>query len=415
MEHNDTLLKNFQSLKGEKPYEKQWFLVGSKFKLEKALMLEKNEDGGLLIPLSILNYPRNDFFTKINSYITTKLEIDYNYYLLVLKIVSLTPRLKIKQLNPADTIFSNNPGDICQELLHILSLIYNKPFKLFPVLEDSRLTYTDLNYLLDKKISNFFNEIFDLREEQYNILMRSYSFFNKSLLVSYGDITLAIILLVSSLENLANKYEKSDTNYLYYDEKISFHQNLDRILNKSYKSYIEDKNRELVFNAILESYNKIVDKSITKKFLSFVKKYLDTNLSTADIEEIFKNLYSFRSKYLHSGKQFSIPDKKTISIFNVSVKKHNKYLVIPSYDSLTLIIRMILLKFTDFLYDVHDNESDRQFYTAKDVMQKHVIKRRLKKGVNQMKAGYVVKESELESILLVEKIKILQKEYQNKK
>lgn len=170
--------------------------------------------------------------------------------------------------------------------------------------------YFEMNKI-SKDISSFndfLNSLFKLTRNEYESVMKSITSFINALEAIDYNLELSYSLMVFSLESLCQNFDNFENKWVDYP--IEIREKLDNLVEK-YNINTEDYTDLQYF--LLE------DKplKLTKRFIEFVKLYLDDDffkeeakniknpLRKSELESVLENVYSTRSSYVHSLEEFN--------------------------------------------------------------------------------------------------------------
>lgn len=338
-----------------------------------------------------------------------------NNYILAIKIVSLKqkdiegPITKLSQVYDSDIGIGISPLNILKDLLNILSLYFKSYFKI-----SKQLAIVDENielFLIKKKfvkikpsdlsndLSRYMEIFCNLREEQFYLMQKSLSRFNRSLKIVNDDIELGLILLVSSIENLSRKYGRVEETF---DDDLEFYKKLKNLFEKSkYISLLTEEDSNGLFKEVGEIYINLSHLKTSAKYRNFCFLYTSPSIINEKFEEMIRNLYKIRSLILHAGKTLSINSRNQVIIFNLHTKGGNikrfqgkerlyaELVRIPSYNDLLKIISDIFRNFIAYLYSVRESKDDKSLYKKSDSFKRNMIVGSVNK--NGYKAGNIVR------------------------
>jgi len=413
------LLENLKSNKDlldkGKKYNFYYFLVESSFLSNKEFQID---NFAYFYQLNHINFEANDnksikdAIKKLKYY--KNVESGTQFYLLRIKIVDIAqkkfshPITKLSDVVDPEIGIGVSPSNICTDLLNLFSLYFRNWFKitsnfLFWEAEDSYLLIkSEFQKIPQCKESNVltlnYNNVTQLRNEQFYLIQKSLSRFNQSLKSIDTDLDLALILLVSTIENLSRKYGDVEEQF---DENNEFYRKLRKTFKKSgLEKTIEASNLEDIFNLIGEAYLKLSYLQNKAKYKDFCLKYVSSQFLNEKFEEMISNLYDLRSKILHAGESLGFWLREKIIMYNPRTKsgkikqfvdekgKHPIIIRIPSYNDLLKILGDILVNFLRYLFSVRDDENDKILYKASDIKKRNMIIGAISK--DGIKPGYVV-------------------------
>jgi len=330
------------------------------------------------------------FIRRIEFYKQIEGKFGHHYYILEYKFIKLG-QSKVKQIVSGFSI-----QDILEDLLNILTLYYNRyfilfPFNVFSMFETSekykeKIKVNDKNYddveVSSSNVTKNFNILCQLRQEQFYLIQKSMKLYSNSLYAYETNPTIALCLLISSIEVLAQKYVEFGENWEDYSN-LSFYNGLKKDLRK----ISDDDLRNELFAKIGKRY--IKEAFLVKaRFKDFILKYCDDNFHLIEdsddslFKELINEYYELRSLYMHTGKEILTSNFNRAIIFNkTSSGKLKTYeegskldiRVLPSFQVFIKVIKSSILKFIDFLYSHRKDEEDKQHYTALDFKPRNVI------------------------------------------
>lgn len=289
-----------------------------------------------------------------------------NYYISIIRSVSISHGEAL------------SPHDILQDLLNIFAIYWGNYFKytdfsfisshgfnLLSIIEDIDFEeFTQLNHNI---------EVFSqLREEQFYFIQKCLRMFNLSLEMANSNVSLAMSLLVSSVETLSQKYQWADMRF----ENQKFGIYLKEIFDEL--STIEENTKQVLFEQIGQVYMKDIYR-VAANFVEICNRVLNEpprhpryNELT---EKMFKNLYNERSQFLHVGEEKlnsrtrhwrfnSINDSKTdLKLFqHKDGNLYTKIIRIPAYNIMKEFIREIITRFVNYLHSTRDSNEDKERY-----------------------------------------------------
>ncbi len=356
---------------------------------------------------------------------------DLSYYVLIAKIISIFDE---KLNKPAAGV---NPFFIVNDFLNILSLYFSKYFRTkhydhiflneinidiekFVILEN----YIELEPIEESEdISQNLNINCSLRYEQFIFLQKGLNIFNSSLQTADYNVSTAFSLLISVIESFASKYSKAKEKWEDYENE-PFYKGLKIILENN-----EEEN--LVKSLFLKIGDLFVKNShrVMAKFRDFILTFtpprytlLEDSHNKLFIEDL-NSFYILRSKYLHTGKEFPVKTKGGDLIYNLTKErgKLKKFgsdrrldiKLLPSYNWLTDLVKLCVVNFINYLYNVRDNIEDKKLYTENDKTPRGQIRVQITKGV---KPGELLRNGDfyrrmqyIDLFKKDEKLKILEK------
>ncbi len=331
--------------------------------------------------------PSTPFLNKIKSYLKLlqknhrKLKIlqKKNFYLAILRVVDIDqrddpsqPKKDLKFIDE-EIGMAISPDDILKDLLNIFALYWGSYFTSSNLFISHGLNLENL--INGKNFEEFGNftqniDIFtQLREEQFYFIQKSLKMYNLSLETSNINVSLAMSLLVSSIEILSQKYQWADMKF----ENLRFGKEIVKLYNND--GELTDKKKNEYTMQIETLYMKDIYK-VKANFVEFCKQLLMyTHFFNELTEILFRNLYDVRSQFLHVGEQKS-NNKDQIWQFNVlnssknniksfkhkNGKMYAKIIRIPSYNRMKVVIQEIITRFVNYLHSVKNSGEDKNRY-----------------------------------------------------
>lgn len=156
--------------------------------------------------------------------------------------------------------------------------------------------------------NDFLNRLFKLTRTEYESIITSMTAFINALESIDYNLELSYSLMVFSLESLCQKFDNFENEWTDYPGYIR--DKIDK-LNNEYN--ISDEYYIKLQNILLEDKHL----KLTKRFIEFVKFYLDDDffkeeakniknpLRKSELDSVLENVYSTRSSYVHSLKEFN--------------------------------------------------------------------------------------------------------------
>lgn len=303
-----------------------------------------------------------------------------NHYITIFRVVDIDQRED--QSDPKEDLsFLDNdigmaisPQDILQDLLNIFALYWGNYFKIASTFPISSHGFNLSNLIKNKRFEEFEGlnqniEVFtQLREEQYYFIQKCLKMYNLSLEMANSNVSLAMSLLVSSIEVLSQKYQWADMTF----ENQQFGKWIMTQFEKQ-GNIEKDIKKELLENIGIR-YMKEVYRA-TANFVELCIRVLkNTSFHNELTEKLFKNLYKVRSQFLHVGEQkgnsrsqiweFNLTNnsKNDIQSFEHNEEKYARIVRIPAYNYMKGIIQKIITRFVNFLHAVRESDEDKDLY-----------------------------------------------------
>ncbi|MEJ2251952.1 MAG: hypothetical protein P8Y97_20115, partial [Candidatus Lokiarchaeota archaeon] len=320
-----------------------------------------------------------------------------NFYLLRIKVVGLTqkeiehPVTILSQLIDPEIGIGISPSNICEDIINIFSLYFGGWFKMvsnFLFWENTNLLalikkeFRDIpETMVGSDLNQNYDSITSLREEQFYLIQKSLSRFNQSLKSVDNDLELGLVLLVSTTENLSQKYGDPEEEL---DENDEFYIKLKKIIDNLPKN-IDKIQRNNLFSDIIQAYMSLTYLKIKAKYKNFCLNSISPYFYNEKFEEMIDNLYNLRSKILHAGEILGYALRDQIIVYNPRNKsgriktyegekgRHLVIIRIPSYNELLKIFANIILNFIRYLYSVKDSEEDKVLYKESDARKRNMV------------------------------------------
>jgi len=329
----------------------------------------------------------NPFIERIKHYQQINGQFGHHYYLLEFKLITL------EKMGPGNGL---GIPEILDDVLNILCLYYNRYFIIFPydifhffTISDkykTKIINSDIN--LDdieessKDITKNFNILIQLRQEQFYLIEKSMKQYSNCLYTNETNPSIALCFLVSSIEILAEKYIDLSEDWEDYSN-LSFYNGL----KKDLKKIEDDLLSENLFKKIGQRY--IKDSYLIKaRFKAFLLKFSNNEFHLIEdsndhfFKELINDYYELRSKYVHNGTEILTSSYNSPIIYNKTDKGKIKTYeegslvdikVLPSFQFLAKLIKGSLLRFLNYLYEMRDEEKDKQKYYPLDSKRRGTI------------------------------------------
>lgn len=285
------------------------------------------------------------------------------YFIAIIRVVDIVPGE------------ASSPHDILQDILNIFALYWCKYLKYTDFSFISSHGFNLSNIVEDRDFEEFPElnhniEVFtQLREEQFYFIQKCLRMFNLSLEMANSNVSLAMSLLVSSVEALSQKYQWADMKF----ENQKFGKNLKEIIER--QKNIEENTKQLLFEEIGQIYMKDIYR-VAANFVELCNRVSKGTPRYNELtEKMYKNLYSERSQFLHVGEQKlnsrtrhwtfnSINDSKTdLKLFqHRDGNLYTKIIRIPSYNIMKRFTQEIITRFVNYLHSIRDYNEDKKKY-----------------------------------------------------
>ena len=156
--------------------------------------------------------------------------------------------------------------------------------------------------------NDFLNSLFKLTRMEYKSIITSITAFINALESIDYNLELSYLLMVFSIESLCQKFDKFENKWADYPNDV---RNKIDELNTEYN--VSNDYSINLQNILLEKEHL----KLTKRFIEFVKFYLDDDffkeeaknvknpVRKSELDSVLKNVYSIRSGYVHSLKEFN--------------------------------------------------------------------------------------------------------------
>lgn len=411
----ENLKSNKELLEKGKLFKYNYYLIESRAKINEDF---KINDFSHFYQVEHINESERDFENEnIKKAISNLKKIktqenNTNFYVLRIKIVDLTqkevkhPVTKLSQIVDPEIGIGISPSNICKDLINLFSLYFKAWFKIIPnFLFWEEPDFISLIKPEFKEISEFkvgndltlnYNNITDLREDQFYLIQKSLSRFNQSLKSVDDDIELGLVLLVSTIENISRKYGSIEEEF---DETNEFYTKLKKIIDKLPKT-IGSPIRDDLFEKIGNAYLSLSNLRIKAKYKNFCLSSISHFIYNEKFEEMISDLYNLRSKILHAGEILNFRSRNQIIMYNPrnksgKIKKykdekgeHSIIIRIPSYSDLLKIFGDIIVNFIRYLYTAKDDEEDKALYKESDTKKRNIVEGSINKG--GIKPGYII-------------------------
>jgi len=350
------------------------------------------------------------------------------FFLLILKIVDLSQpstnplSSKLSEVIDPEIGMSVSYREICLDFINLLSFYFQASFsirfEIFYLKEDIELSIIKSEYLpisenrLGRELTKNLTLLCDLRVEQFKLIQKSLVKVNQSFKVVNYDITLALILFLSALENLAQKYGEKGS----FNSKINFYNSLRTIIfKKKADLLVNNEVRNELFDEIGNGFMKTTHTQAMLKFKSFCLKFFPFAVRNEKSDELLSDLYYIRSKFLHAGERFEIRNRGEPFYFNEFVKqglkKKTKTIMtgqgrrsvriarIPSYNVLLAIFTQILQNFIIFLQKRKEDQADKDLYKNPEYDNRGVLIASIKSKDKPKKPGMAIFNSDYYQIV----------------
>ena len=366
-------------------------------------------------PQKVKKYESLDQINYLNQYNANDFKSS-NYLLLVLKIVDLSQSSTKSNSNKLSEVIDPDIGmavsynHICLDFINLLCFyfqtffsIHSEIFFLNEIIELSIINseyQSILNSRIENKITHNLTTLCELHVEQFKLIQKSLTKVNQSFNAVKYDIALGLILFLSALENLSQKYGIKGI----FDSKIPFFDSLKNIFNKKSHLIVNSDARKELFDEIGNGFMKSTNPQAMLKFKSFCLKFFPLEVKNEKSEELLDDLYFIRSKFLHAGENFEILNrqesfhfnrvegsrKKLKTIITEEGKRSVRVARIPSYDSLLAIFTGIIQNFIYYLYTHKEDQVDKELYKNTEYDRRGTIIVSIKRKDIPKKPGMVI-------------------------
>ncbi len=201
------------------------------------------------------------------------------YFIAIIRVVDIVPGE------------ASSPHDILQDILNIFALYWCKYLKYTDFSFISSHGFNLSNIVEDRDFEEFPElnhniEVFtQLREEQFYFIQKCLRMFNLSLEMANSNVSLAMSLLVSSVEALSQKYQWADMKF----ENQKFGKNLKEIIER--QKNIEENTKQLLFEEIGQIYMKDIYR-VAANFVELCNRVSKGTPRYNELtEKMYKNLY----------------------------------------------------------------------------------------------------------------------------
>ncbi len=236
---------------------------------------------------------------------------------------------------------------------------YASPEKIVSRTFDNKITFKEEN---EEQLSSFIKQLIGLERKYFLGVMRAIRTYVTGIHRIADDLELAYTLLVASIESLAQDFDGYESTWKDYptDKK--------KIIDKA----LNDCNEETVIK-IREALLSIEHTSLSRRFRKFVTKHIKNSyfreeavsalnpLGRSDLENVLKQAYSARSKYIHNLKK--LPDKLTYGdSFSETVTVEGKRWL--TLQGLSRLARHVIIEFVERQSTVESEIYDYQLERA---------------------------------------------------
>jgi len=361
------------------------------------------------VDINKLDFASKEFKAKIENLQRIDGYKENYFYILFARMISS----KEKRISKPGVILSK--FQMMKNLLNILSLYYYAYFLCrddfyqneLPNTIEEVLKKIILEDYLAKKLSKHseilsrhINIICSLRKEQFYFLQKGLENFNYAIYSTSINISLAFSLLISVIENFAQKYSNAKSKWEEYKNE-GFYRGLQKILKRI--EFNDDTIEEPLFEKIGDLFVKVTHRAMVK-FIDFILKYcpeeyllLDDPQNKLLIDDL-KLYYRLRSKYLHEGTQINVPNKFYDVTFNITesgkIKTYSEEEEkIPDVKTLLpfiwlkMLVGGSIMNFINHLKNKFEDEYDKKLYSRIERRSPRLVEMRAQK---EMMPGTIV-------------------------